>query len=127
MLDYDLEEQQQEEQFKVEEEEAPSKNINKFLREQRQYEKLNQKKESKHKAKFTRQNNQNCYVCDNCGKIYNEENGSLMYSSKGEFAYCKACLKELYPNYKHIKLATTIKKTELFSNHADVQYSKGFK
>ena len=127
MSDYDLEEQQEEEQFKIEEDETPSKSINKFLREQRQYEKLNQKKETKHKAKFTRQDNQNCYVCDNCGKVYKEEYGSLMYSSKGEFAYCKDCLKELYPNYKPIKLATTTKKIDFMSNHADVAYSKGFK
>ena len=127
MSDYDLEEQQEEEQFIVEDNDAPSKSINKFLREQKRYEKLNQKKEAKHKAKFTRQDHQNCYVCDNCGKTYKEEYGALIYKHSGEFAYCKDCLKELYPNYKPIKLATTIKKTDFMSNHADVAYSKGFK
>ena len=127
MQDYDLEDQQEEEQFKIDEDEAPSKSISKFLREQKRYEKLNQKKDNKHKAKFTRQDNQNCYVCDNCGTVYKEETGALMYKAAGEFAYCSNCLKELYPNYKLMKLSTTLKKTDFMSNHADVRYSKGFK
>lgn len=131
-MDYDLEDQQESEQF-VEDsrEDKPSKEAAKFLKEQKRalkhYEQLDKKQASKHKATFHRIDNQNHYVCDNCGTTYPEEKGALMYNAKGEYAYCSNCLKELYPNYKPIKLSTTLSKTRFMSNNFESQYNKGFK
>lgn len=122
---FDLEEQQEPEQFSVEQDDKPSKEVRKLIREQKKKEKANKKVEEKHRAKFTRVNHQNCYICDNCGKAYKEEEGTLMYNMSGEYAYCKECLKLLYPNYKICRLAGTHKKTDLLSNHADTQYFSG--
>lgn len=119
---YDLEEQQEDEQFTVEEDEGPSNEVKQYLREQKLYEKQKKKEESKHRAKFTRLNNQNGYICDRCGQPYIQENGSLIYSKDGEFAYCRDCLKVLYPNYRPIKLTGTVNKLDYRSNHCDTQY-----
>lgn len=119
---YDLEEQQEEEQFTLEEDEGPSSEVRRYLKEQKLYEKQKQKDIVKHKAKFTRLNNQNGYICDNCGKPHIQEDGSLIYNKNGEFSYCKDCLKILYPTYKHIKLVGTLNKLDYCSNHYDVQY-----
>ena len=119
---YDLEEQQEPEQFIEEDSEELSSKAKRFLREQKLYDKLTAKEESKHKAKFTRIDNQNGYICDHCGKPYIQEFGTLIYNCKGEFAYCKDCLKELYPNYKHVRLIGTINKLDYRSNHSDLQY-----
>lgn len=121
--EFDLQEQQEEEQFTEETEDKPSKEIARYLREQKKYEKLNKKKATpKHKATYKRENNINCYVCDNCGKTFTKETGSLIYNKDGEFGYCIDCLKEKYPNYRHINLIGTIDKLDFMSNHADTQY-----
>lgn len=134
MTDFDLEDQQEPEQFIAEDtsEQRKSKEVSKLLRERKQYESYQQKhnkaQQQKHKATFHRINNTNHYVCDNCGKPFPESTGgSLIYRHSGEFAYCLDCLKELYPNYRPIRLATTISKTKLCSNNFEAQYSKGFK
>lgn len=119
---YDLEEQQEDEQFTIDEEDGPSSEVKQRLRELKLYEKQKKKEESKHRATFTRIDNQNGYICDRCGQPYIQEHGSLIYSNKGEFAYCKECLKVLYPNYRHIKLAGTVNKLDYRSNHCDTQY-----
>lgn len=119
---FDLEEQQQEEQFKEDNTQEPSNKVKSYLREKRLYEKQYHKEIIKHKARFTRINNQNGYVCDHCGKPYPQEDGTLMYKKDGEYAYCKDCLKILYPNYRHIKMAGTINKLDFRSNHYDVKY-----
>lgn len=126
-----------EQDFETEEqEELISKDVYKRLKQEKQYNKYLQqeqkeKEKLQHKAKFTRKNNENCYICDNCGKIYPEQDGVLMYrkqdSRYGEFAYCDDCLKKLYPNYKKVKLFGMIKKTDYRDNHCDLQYSKGFR
>ena len=131
MTDYDLEEQTEPEQFKEEEPEPRlSKEVYMHLKEQerakKHYERLN-KKPVKHKATFHRIDNQNHYVCDHCGKTVKEDDGSLMYSCKGEYFHCAQCTKELYPNYRHIKLATTTSKTNYMSNDFESKYDKGFK
>lgn len=123
MIDqYDLEEQQEPEQFVEEEQGELSAKAKRFIKEQKLYEKLKAKEDTKHKAKFVRVDNQNGYLCNNCGKPYLQENGSLIYNKNGEFAYCKECLKQLYPNYKPIKLIGTINKLDFRSNHCDTQY-----
>lgn len=119
---YDLEEQQESEQFSPEESQEPSGKVKMYLREKKLYEKQYHKEMSKHKATFRRVQNQNGYVCDHCGKEFPQEEGTLMYNRNGEFAYCKECLKELYPNYKHIKLAGTMNKADRLSNHYDTKY-----
>lgn len=134
MTDFDLEDQQEPEQFIAEDtsEQRKSKEVTKLLRERKQYESYQQKhnktQQQKHKATFHRINNINHYVCDKCGKPFPErQGGSLIYNRNGEFAYCYSCLKELYPNYKPIHLTTTISKSKLLSNNFEEQYSKGFK
>ena len=115
MLNYDLEDQQEEEQFKIEDDNGPSKSINKFLREQKQFEKLNQKKalllnkETKHKARIVKQDVQTCYICDNCETTYKKGQGTLIYKASGEYAYCSDCMKILYPSYRQ-KLSTLVRK-----------------
>ena len=129
MSDFDLEDQQEPEQFQEEDSGPPSKEVYKILKEQKRQEKLhNQRQKEKHKATFHRINNINHYVCDHCNTPFEEKNGGhLMYNASGEYAYCNKCLKELYPNYKPIHLTTTMSKLDHFSNHADLKYSKGFK
>ena len=128
MTSYDLQEQQEAEQFESEDTSAEplSKEVYQYLRDKKKYEaynaKLNKKKETKHKATFTRVDNQNSYICDNCGKAYREDEGKLIYKREGEFAYCKECYKKLYPNMKFIKLTSTIKKSDFMSNHCDTDY-----
>ena len=130
-MNYDLDEQMEPEQFTEEDDLTPSKDVYRKLREQRRaqkyYEAKNKKIAAKHKAVFHRIDNQNHYVCDNCGKTTKETEGSLMYSAKGEHFYCSDCLKELYPNYRPIKLSTTVSKTSFMSNNFESQYNKGFK
>ena len=130
-MNYDLDEQMEPEQFTEEDDLTPSKDVYRKLREQRRaqkyYEAKNKKTVTKHKAVFHRIDNQNHYVCDNCGKTVKEIEGSLMYSAKGEHFYCLDCLKELYPNYRPIKLSTTVSKTSFMSNNFESQYNKGFK
>ena len=133
MSDYDLEEQQEPEQFTAEDtsEQKKSKEVYKLLRERKRYEaqqqKHNKAQQQKHKAVFHRINNINHYVCDNCGEPFPEkQGGSLIYNKNGEFFYCRQCLKELYPNYRPIHLTTTISKSKLLSNNFEEQYSKGF-
>lgn len=131
MTDFDIEDQQEPEQFTAEElDDKPSKEVYKQLKEQKKREKFyaskNKKEEVKHKARFTRVDNLNSYICDHCGKTYPEEKGSLIYKASGEYAYCVECLKELYPNYKPIKLAGLQKKTEYLSNNFETLYNKGF-
>ena len=119
---YDLEEQQEPEQFVEENSEELSSKARQFIREQKLYERLKKKEDDKHKARFARQDNQNGYICDNCGKFHIQEEGSLIYKREGEFAYCKECLKQLYPNYTPIKLVGSINKLDFRSNHSDTQY-----
>lgn len=119
---FDLEEQQEQEQFSLEDNQEPSGKVKMYLREKKLYEKQYHKETSKHRATFKRIKNQNGYVCDNCGKEFMQEEGTLMYKKDGEFAYCKDCLKELYPNYRHIKLAGTVNKADRLSNHYDTKY-----
>lgn len=132
MTEYDLDEQMEEEQFVAEDlDEKPSKEVYRQLKEQKKreayYEKQNKKNAvEKHRARFTRQNNLNHYICDRCGEIFEEGKGSLMYNSKGEFAYCATCTKELYPNYRPIRLFGTKSKSDFMSNHYDTKYFKGF-
>ena len=130
MTDFDLEEQLEPEQFTEDSDDRPSKEVYKQLREQKRreayYEKHNKAVQQKHKARFTRQNNLNHYICDRCGEVFEEGKGSLMYKSEGEFAYCAACTKELYPNYKPIRLFGTKSKSDFMSNHYDTKYFKGF-
>lgn len=129
--DFDLDEQLEPEQFDTVEDDKPSKEVYKQLKEQKKiekhYEKLNKEKvkKEKHKAKFHRINNANHYVCDKCGEVYEESQGSLMYNKDGEFAYCSKCLKELYPNYKKVNITGTLKKTDYLNNHWDTKYSTG--
>ena len=130
----DLEDQQAPEQF-VEEDSSlatVSKEVYQMLKEQKKrekyYAKINEAKNKKHKAQFHRINNINHYVCDECKIPFEEKTGgALMYSSQGEFAYCNKCLKEKYPNYKRIYLATTVSKSSMLSNNFESQYSKGFR
>lgn len=147
-MSYDLEEQQEPEQFIEEKDDASlSKEVYNKLKQEKKYELLkakkqehkrkiqekiqlmhNKKLESKHKPTFHRINNENHYVCDNCGEPFKEKvGGSLITNNKGEFAYCKKCMKDLYPTYKPVFIANTMSKTDFFSNHADLKYSKGFK
>lgn len=128
-MDYDLEEQQEPEQFTEEQEETKlSKDVYQYLKEKKKFDKLHSKpQKEKHKATFHRINNINHYICDNCKEPTPEENGSLIYKATGEFFYCKKCLKELYPNYRHVKLVTSSSKTDFLSNHFDTKYNKGFK
>lgn len=130
-MNYDLDEQMEPEQFTEDLDDTPSKEVYHKLREQKRAQKLyeiqNKKTANKHKAVFHRINNQNHYVCDNCGKTVKESNGSLIYSAKGEHFYCSDCLKELYPDYRPIKLSTTVSKTSYMSNNFESQYNKGFK
>lgn len=130
-MNYDLDEQMEPEQFTADLDDTPSKEVYRKLREQKRAQKLyevqNKKAANKHKAVFHRINNQNHYVCDNCGKTVKESNGSLIYSAKGEHFYCSDCLKELYPDYRPIKLSTTVSKTSYMSNNFESQYNKGFK
>ena len=127
MVDY--EEEIEPEQFKEEQNTMPSKEAYKVLKAQKKLDairnKSNATKEEKHKAKFHRLDNMNHYECDNCGQIFKEEEGSLMYKATGEFAYCPKCLKELYPDYKKVKLATAMSKTKLLSNNWDTKYFNG--
>ena len=129
MSDFDLEEQQEPEQFLEEDSGPPSKEVYKILKEQKKQEELHNKRlKEKHKAVFHHINNINHYVCDHCKHPFQEKDGGhLIYKASGEYAYCNACLKELYPNYKPIHLTTTMSKLDRLSNHADTAYSKGFK
>lgn len=130
---YDLEEQQDfEEEDDSSAEVRLSKELYKVLKSKKQYQKALQKEQSrrqraKHKATFTRKDNENCYICDNCGKTYKANKGTLIYKLEGEFAYCDACLKVLYPNYHRVDLVGSIKKTDFRDNHCDTWYNKGFK
>lgn len=122
----DLEEQMEPEQFVPDDSaDKPLKEVYKFLKQQKKYEKLNKKQEAKHKATFHRINNANHYTCDKCGENYPEYEGSLIYNNKGEFAYCSKCLKELYPNYRKVHLATRVSKTDLLNNHWETKYNNG--
>lgn len=118
----DLEEQQEPEQFVVEDNTEMSREVKQHLREQKAYEKLKKKEEQKHKARFSRKDNMNGYLCDRCGNHFAEEDGSLIYKKEGEFAYCKECLKVLYPNHTFIKLLGSSKKLDFRSNHYDTKY-----
>lgn len=127
---FDLEDQQEIEQQETEDEKF-SKEVYKKLKSQKQYQKAIQEEaekleKTKHKAKFTRRDNENCYICDNCGQVYKADKGTLIYNKKGEFAYCDSCLKILYPNYRRVSLFGAIKKTDYRDNHCDTAYSKGF-
>ena len=118
------------EQFIEEQDEKPSKEVYKQLREQRKREQLqekhNKEQAKKHRATFHRVNNVNCYKCDNCGKVFeHDKEGSLIYKNTGEYAYCGECLKKLYPNYRRIRLAGSISKTDALSNHWDIAYFSG--
>lgn len=128
---YDLEDQQEKEQFTEESTSTPSKDVLKYMKEQKRFEKHNLIKQktakTKEKAVFTRIENQNHYICYACGQPFKEEDISLMYGSYGERAYCHECAKKHYPNYKPIRLFTTMSKTDFMSNHADTKYNKGFK
>lgn len=129
---YDLEEQTEPEQFTVEQEDTKlSTDVYKKLKEEKKYQKyitsLKKKEKPKHKACFHRVNNVNHYYCDGCNELTHEEQSKLIYNKDGEFAYCYKCLKERYPNYTPVRLATTVSKTDMLSNHADTKYNKGFK
>ena len=138
----DLFDEQEPEEFELEQEsEKLDKSIYKHLKEQKAFDKLyNEKRlqleKKRHRAKFTRVDNENHDICDNCGSTFKEgEDGSIVYgkdktsNSKdyGEYAYCNDCMKQLYPEYKKVVLAASAKRSDFLSNHADVSYSKGFK
>ena len=67
-MEYDLEEQQEPEQFTEEQEDTKlSKDVYNYLKEKKKFDKLNTKpQKEKHKATFHRINNINHYICDNC-------------------------------------------------------------
>lgn len=111
MIEYDLEDQQEKEQFEEDKQDTVSKEVYQKLKEQKRYQKYYEMKNKlaalKHKAKIIKKNGIDYYTCDHCKKQYKKINITLMYSAKGEYAYCSDCVKELYPNYKH-KLTNVI-------------------
>lgn len=111
MIDYDLEEQQEPEQFTEEQTTKLSKEVYKRLKEQKKVQKqLDElkKKEAKHIPSSKVVDNKVFYICDNCSKEIASTETKRVFGRTGEYAYCLNCFKELYPEYKVRKLSSVV-------------------